>query len=429
MKKNAALKQLGTMDVAAYGISKTHGFLPEPDPLTTLPQEHELFRRMDRIRLNTPRYLGTERFRSIVDNFSDYFLHHVARGDPGEWHDIEAHLRTNERLARLARLALGAMMQPYVLGSPHEARTGTVCARIPAGLARLMVFVSELLDVPPIIAYQDYSLANWERLDPHEPIVLGNLMLLQYLLGGLDEAWFILVHVDIEARMGAVPDAALFGMRGVATGNADMVATGLAIMKNGFDRMYESFLRMREHCSSDIFFERVRPYIMGQKMNPALPNGVIYEGVSEKPFFLRGESGAQSSIIPLCAAALRVIYPDDEMSRYSREMHAYMPQGHRRFIADVRKAEKNFSIRQFVLEHKITHPFLFDLFALCLEGGKKFLTEHASFTEEYIHRHTAKSTAANPHNIGTGGSDFMQTLLRHANCWSMEADDVVLGLA
>jgi len=28
------------------------------------------------------------------------------------------------------------------------------------------------------------------------------------------------------------------------------------------------------------------------------PNGVIYEGVSDTPFFLRGESGANDSIIP-----------------------------------------------------------------------------------------------------------------------------------
>ena len=40
------------------------------------------------------------------------------------------------------------------------------------------------------------------------PIELGNIALLQNFLGGMDEEWFILVHVDIEARAGS----ALAGM-------------------------------------------------------------------------------------------------------------------------------------------------------------------------------------------------------------------------
>ena len=46
-------------------------------------------------------------------------------------------------------------------------------------------------------------------------------------------------------------------------------------------------------------YDNFRTYIMGIKNQEEMfPNGVIYEGVSEKPFFLRGESGANDSIIP-----------------------------------------------------------------------------------------------------------------------------------
>ena len=416
------------MQVEAYAISKINGFLLEPDPLTSLPQEHEFFRKLDRMRWSTPRYFGTEKFRAIIDDFSSFYLTQVAKGDQAELNDIHEYLK-DERVARLARLTLGTLMQAYVLGSPHEAGAGNVVPRIPAGVAVPMAYISELLDVPPILAYQDYCLANWERVDKGQPVELGNIMILQYLLGGLDEAWFILVHTDIEARMGKVPDAFLIAFRGVHANNVALVANGLTTIKVGLDAMNTTFLRMPEYCSSDIFFERVRPYIHGQEGNPALPNGVIYEGVSEKPFSLRGESGAQSSIIPLCAAGLGVVYPDDWLSQYVREMHAYMPRGHRRFIADVVALEKHFSIRAFVDKHKETHPFLFDAFHVCLEAGREFLIQHAAFTEEYIHRHSAKSTAANPHNIGTGGSDFMNTLLRHADCWKLEIENIRIGVS
>lgn len=41
-----------------------------------------------------------------------------------------------------------------------------------------------------------------------------------------------------------------------------------------------------------------RTFIMGTKNQPMFPNGVIYEGVSDKATFYRGESGANDSIIP-----------------------------------------------------------------------------------------------------------------------------------
>ncbi|TSC99574.1 MAG: indoleamine 2,3-dioxygenase [Parcubacteria group bacterium Greene1014_15] len=407
------------MRLENYQISSTIGFLPEPDPLTALPSYNEYFRKLDALRLNTPRYFGTTAFRRIIDDFSLYYLTQVEKSTCGEFEEIREHLNV-EPIARLVKLALGSLVQAYVLGSPHEAKVGNVCPRIPAGIAKPLALVSSILDVPPIIAYQDYSLANWERVDKNAPIELGNIMVLQYLLGGLDESWFILPHVEIEMRMGKVPAATLRGLRGVKHTDENAVGEYLITTKHGFDAMNATFLRIPEYCSSDIFFERVRPYIHGQKMNPALPNGVVYEGVWEEPQSFYGETGAQSSIIPLCAAALGIKYPNDGMSRYVRDLHPYMPKGHRKFIADVAFLEKIFSIRKFVLERCLTHPFLLDLYQMVLEGGRTFLEKHARFAIEYIHRHSAKSTAANPHNIGTGGSDFFTTLMRHAACWKCD---------
>ena len=53
-----------------------------------------------------------------------------------------------------------------------------------------------------MLSYASYALDNWRRLDPASPIELGNIALLQNFLGGLDEEWFVLVHVDIEAKAG-----------------------------------------------------------------------------------------------------------------------------------------------------------------------------------------------------------------------------------
>ena len=45
------------------------------------------------------------------------------------------------------------------------------------------------------------------------------------------------------------------------------------------DRMTHSLATMREGCHPFIFYHRVRPFLAGWKANPALPNGLKYEGV------------------------------------------------------------------------------------------------------------------------------------------------------
>ena len=69
--------------------------------------------------------------------------------------------------------------------------------------------VAHQLDRTPVLSYASYALDNCRRLDPNGPIALGNIVLLQHFLAGLDEGWFILIHVDIEAK--AVPALRVIG--------------------------------------------------------------------------------------------------------------------------------------------------------------------------------------------------------------------------
>lgn len=48
----------------------------------------------------------------------------------------------------------------------------------------------------------------------------------------------------------------------------------------------------------------------GWKNNPALPKGLIYEGVSTEPVQLYGETGAQSSILHSFDATLGIQHED-----------------------------------------------------------------------------------------------------------------------
>ena len=64
------------------------------------------------------------------------------------------------------------------------------------------------------------------------------------------------------------------------------------------------FARMPEKCDPYVYYHRVRPFIFGSKDNPDLKSGLVYEGeFKNKAQFFRGETGAQSSIIPALDAA------------------------------------------------------------------------------------------------------------------------------
>lgn len=71
---------------------------------------------------------------------------------------------------------------------------------LPAVLAGPWCTVAAALDMPPVLTYATYNLLNWRRLDPAGAVGLGNIACLHNFLGGVDEEWFRLVHV--QARGG-----------------------------------------------------------------------------------------------------------------------------------------------------------------------------------------------------------------------------------
>jgi indoleamine 2,3-dioxygenase len=154
----------------------------------------------------------------------------------------------------------------------------------------------------------------------------------------------------------------------------------------------------------------VRPYIHGWKNHPDLPEGVIYEGVAVyggRPQQFRGETGAQSSIVPSLDAMLGVRHRQDALSLYLQEMRTYMPPAHRAFIESL---EKRCAVREFV--ERADRPALNAAFNSCAEELEKFRSLHLEYAARYIF-HQAQTDPKNPHSVGTGGTPFMEYLKKH----------------
>ncbi|MGH8630905.1 MAG: hypothetical protein ACREU7_09105, partial [Burkholderiales bacterium] len=263
-------------------IRAPHDFLPDKDPLVRLPPE---FKAWDRLASDLPKLLTTTRIRSELAVLPKFPL---------------AQLKTEPQLER-AMMVLSYLGHAYVWGEAVPA------AQLPAALAVPWHAVAKKVGRPPVLSYPSYALYNWKRMDPRRPIALGNIVLLQNFLAGIDEEWFILIHVDIEAKAGSAIAALKPAQQAALDGDAGALLEQLQIVSTALSAMYDTLSRMPENCDPYIYYNRVRPYIHGWKNNPALPKGLVYEGVKEyggKPQKFAGETGAQSSIVPSLDAVL-----------------------------------------------------------------------------------------------------------------------------
>jgi indoleamine 2,3-dioxygenase len=169
---------------------------------------------------------------------------------------------------------------------------------------------------------------------------------------------------------------------------------------------------MPENCDPYIYYTRVRPYIHGWKDNPGLPGGLVYEGVAQYgglPQKFRGETGAQSSIIPSLDAAFGVAHKDDPLRPYLMEMREYMPPKHRAFIEAV---ERGPSIRGYVVENREHFPVLRTAYNNCIHLLERFRSRHLDYAAGYIQKQSQKR-ASNPTEVGTGGTPFLAYLKKH----------------
>lgn len=309
-----------------------------------------------------------------------------------------------EAKLRTAMVRYSFMVQAYVWG---EAQAPT---RLPATLAVPIWALAKRLGQQPLLPYSAYVLDNWDRLDPKGPIALDNIYMIQNFLAGQDEAWFVLVHVAIEARAGEMLAEIPALIDAADSHDAKAVEASLAKIRHVWDDVNAIFDRMPERCDPYVYFHRVRPYIHGWKDNPALGLGLIYEGVTEaggKPQAFRGQTGSQSSIVPAMDALFGVGHAADPLRTFLDELHIYRPPAHRTFIDEVRARSH---LRPFLQEAGGTS--LKELYNDCVIRLTRFRTRHLEYAASYIHKQ-AKDSTGNDTDVGTGGTPFMKYLKKH----------------
>lgn len=361
-----------------YGISPNHGFLPDVLPLTRLPDPY--YNKWESIAANLQALLLSKRLRGVIDRLP--VLSTIGLEHDSEW--------------RRAYSLLCFMAHAYIWGGdiPSE--------RVPPSISIPLLAISERLEVPPVATYASLCLWNFKPLFMDESIdSLDNLATLNTFTGALDESWFYLISVAIEARGAPIVPLMLAAMAAARHRDAEMVTSCLRTFAERLDDLTTLLQRMHEACDPTIFYNRIRPFFAGSKnmAEAGLPNGVVYDtGVGNEPYRqYSGGSNAQSSLIQFFDIALGIEHRPTGEKRSSAnhqlegqvpppkhnfimEMRKYMPGPHARFLNDVTAVA---NIRQFVESHT-ENRHLCLAYDACLTMLRTFRDKHIAIVTRYI---------------------------------------------
>jgi indoleamine 2,3-dioxygenase len=360
------------MRLSDYPISSVTGFLPAQDPLQALPP---YFTAWEHIAGGLPALLMAGKLRAKLQELPVL--------DAGRLEDDQQRNR--------------AMLLLTVLGNACVWGDVTPTLRIPKSIAIPLWQIAEHLRLPPIVSHAHMALHNWQRLDVQQPIALDNLAPLQLFLGGLDEHWFYMVTVAIEAEGGPIVDALVSTQLATESQQVENVVGKLLELEGGLRNILALLNRMPEKCDPYIFYHRIRPYVAGWP-----EPGVLYEGVSDTPYKFAGGSAAQSPLLQAIDAGLGVRHENPETQSFLMEMRRYMLPAHRQFIEAL---EQQASTRSFVLDHQ-SSPILVDTYNRCLKTLDAFRQKHIEISVRYILHQADKKEAAR----GTGGTNFVSFL-------------------
>lgn len=374
--------QVEALNLEKYQIDPQRGFLPSQDPLVAFSEDSSPYLRMlERIGLELPELLTGHKLRATLDGLETPDLR------------IFDSLSHRELTHACAIYSFSASAYAHQLNeSPVD--------EIPRGVAVPLVYLSRKLGRGnPILSYDMYCLNNWHRIDPDGPILVDNLYTIQKFVRIPDEPWFILIHTEIEAKASPAIQSIGYSQQAVLEDRPADVQTSLEIMATSLDDMTHTLRRMPEGNSPDRYAVTFRPYI--QKFS-----GIVYGGVVEfggKPQTFRGETGAQSSIIPSLDKALGIHHAKTGLTDYVVDMRKYMPVGHRAFIEAV---ETGPSIREYVMGKN--KPELTRAYNMVLDRLVEFRQLHLEFAISYIFNKVGDT-------VGTGGIPFRPWLNQLCN--------------
>ena len=377
-----------------FSIDPKNGFLPIKEPLRNLPSRYETLQQLiDEMPVlkedGTPGILANhgsiEEAIKILPNYLDLVK-------------LEKDSFVNAALFR----AYSFLASAYTLSPSHHkflktGKYGMANDRLPSNISQPFVYISNSLGVYPWLDYHyAYSLGNYFKIDKEKGFNWSNLSMAAKFSGMDDERGFIMLHVDINQHSPDLVKSA-FGVAN-SKNNESSLNKSLKLFANTLKKINER-RRVMWEASRWKHYNDFRVFIMGIKGNEEIfPNGLIYEGVWDKPKYFRGQTGAQDNIIPTADIVSGVInfYPENQLTKYLLDLRKYRPICVQNFFEILTKEMRTAPLlkRLTKTDNQLGMYYLMSAY----EEIYFFRNGHWQFVQKYIMQNTkyAKATGGTP---------------------------------
>lgn len=348
------------------------GFLPDLDPLDTLPAEFGL---IDHAASNLGSLIRNGELRPLVATLQP----------------IDVRSITDRRTLNALWRDYSMLASAYVFGRADEPDLHS----IPVGIARPMYDLAARFDWPQILNYQAYVLDNFriknKSLPPDKRYEPENLEPIRTFSDADDpehegEKWFINLHHAAEYQAGKAIANLEPAQVAAGEGNEEVVMQTCVDIAASTQEMTRLIARMPERLvakGQNEYSQTTRRFVFPFE-------GVVFEGVEELgevPQHLAGETGGQSPFPRALGAFLGIQIPSSDMEMLAQHMHP----DHKDFVD---RLKMGCDVRQFVLDREAVNTPLTEAYNQAVLGLAGF-------------RHSHKKDLAEPyltHVDGVGGT-------------------------
>eukprot|EP01012_Entosiphon_sulcatum_P049975 TRINITY_DN68712_c0_g1_i1.p1 TRINITY_DN68712_c0_g1~~TRINITY_DN68712_c0_g1_i1.p1 ORF type:complete len:486 (+),score=69.17 TRINITY_DN68712_c0_g1_i1:436-1893(+) len=404
---------------AFFSVGHKNGFLPVELPLAVLPEKYsaveELLSEMPVEKKDgSPGLLASGAFRSTIVSRLPDLASAVAE---------ETDSRLLHALYRdYCILASAYCLEPCDLRFRETQKTGNgeygkAEPVLPAVIAKPLVIVADKIGSIPWLDYTlGYGPGNFKLKDNTKGITLDNLDPIRLMRGGKDERGFIIVHIAMEAHTGKMVECGDRVFQAMEAGSHENCQTAL----RDLCEVATAINTVRENMWNESHKEAylgLRTWIFGMKGSGLFPDDMLeYEGVEPSKRSYRGETGAQSTIIPYLDTVLGINqhYPTNDLTKYLMELRDYRPRNHREYLKSTEKRASASKVTEFYS----ANPETAACWLRCVDQVRIFRQGHWNFTKQYIIQNTR-------YPVATGGTPITTWLPNQLGATMQVMQDII----
>lgn len=296
------------------------------------------------------------------------------------------------------KLVMAMLAQGFVWCQGEEEKTNFV----PGSIAVPLVQVSALLNEPPILNYADYVLRNTPLTKPE--IQDQPPFKTLYTFTGLESEYgFILTHVLYELKGREALRLGISLNKTMDNNRIEPIKTILEKLDGIIFELIEAFNTVYVTTTEQDFREHFRIFLKGWKN--IIPQ-MTYHETTIQAKELRGETGAQSSLLPFLDSIVGVGQKLIDFNHLYAAWRPYMPEVDRLFLSNTEILGQK--LRHIVSVHHDLIPF----YNAILDRLIAFRKNHLVTITQYIEGKNQDLS----HSLGTGGSfypEYLGSLINH----------------